>query len=149
MCIKGPVRAASKGLWTAGIGFTAGLGTWRSSRRPGERQGKNFDKKVGKMVDKKARTVWGATASVPHKTVEPLTCDSIHMELNEKKTTSIDLASFGRKMVFSRWHFLCHSSVRLQVYLTEAVTALQYAVLIPQTPYSLVGDTFSLKKLAL
>lgn len=101
------------------------------------------------MVDKKARTVWGATASVPHKTAEPLTCDSIHMELNEKKTTSIDLASFGRKMVFSRWHFLCHSSVRLQVYLTEAVTALQYAVLIPQTPYSLVGDTFSLKKLAL
>lgn len=105
MCIKGPVRAASKGLWTAGIGFTAGLGTWRSSRRPGERQGNNFDKKVGKMVDKKARTVWGATASVPHKTAEPLTCDSIHMELNEKKTTSIDLASFGRKMVFSRWHF--------------------------------------------
>lgn len=59
-----------------------------------------------KKVDKKARrTAWGATASVPHETVELLTYNSIHMELNEKKTTSINLASLGRKMVFSRCHF--------------------------------------------
>lgn len=45
MCIKESLRAASIGVWTPRVNFTASLGIWRRSCRPGE--GQRVDEKAG------------------------------------------------------------------------------------------------------